>query len=425
MKRAGREIAVDQLRMMDFVHRGDMVVWPQAGAEPLTLTEILMRERAQIGGFRAGIGLGLSETTAPAHADFVEFVSYCGSGTNTALARAGLLDILPVPYSRFADALAPVDVLLLHLAPCDATGRYTLGLAEEYIAPLIASARTIIAQINDALPRIAGGQMLSRKDIDVLVPSSRAPLCLSPARAGTVETRIAGHVAALVEDRSVLQAGLGKLPETILAALADRRDLGVHSGALGDWLVTLTEAGALTNAAKARDTGVSVGGLLMGGEALYRFAHENTAIRLAPTSYTHDAGILAAHDRFVAVNSALEVDLTGQINAETAGGVYVGAVGGASEFLRGAHRSRGGLPVVALPATVAKTGAPRIVSALSGPVSTPRSEAGIIVTEHGVADLRGRTLKERRRLMLDIAAPEHRAALDRAAWNIPRSGGII
>lgn len=392
-----------------------MVVWGQGGAEPLTLTETLMAQRHEIGRFRAGIGLSLSATPSPDHADCVTFVSYCAAGINRRLAQAGRLDILPVSYTQLARAFAPVDVLFLHLPPAEENGRYSMGLAQEYLVPLIEGARLVIAEVNDRLPRTCGDRTLDPSEIDLIVESSRAPLTLPPARTGDAEGRIARYVAGLIEDRSVLQMGLGQLPEAILKALGGHRDLGVHSGAIGDGVADLAEAGIITNAFKKRDAGVSIGGVLLGSERIYSFADRNSGLRLAATGYTHHPEILAAHDRFVAINSAIEVDLTGQVNAEVADGVYVGAVGGAGEFLRGALRSYGGLPIIALPATVARTGASRIVEKLSGPVSTARNDVGVIVTEHGVADLRGKTLRERRRLMLDIAAPDLRAQLDAGA----------
>jgi acyl-CoA hydrolase len=220
-------------------------------------------------------------------------------------------------------------------------------------------------------------------------------------------------VAGLIEDGATLQFGIGALPESVLGQLAGRRDLGVHSGLLPDGLVDLMEQGVVTGARKSLDRGLAVGGMLLGTRRLLDYAHRNERIALRETEYTHDAGILAATDRLAALNAAVEVDLSGQVNAEVARGRYIGAVGGAGDFLRGAARSRGGLPIVMLPARAGT--ASRIVAELSGPVSTSRSDAGLVVTEHGVADLRGLTLRQRAERMIAIAAPEDRPALDQAA----------
>src|SRR5690606_14393309 len=231
------------------------------------------------------------------------------------------------------------------------------------------------------------------------------------AAAGEVEQAIARHIGGLVEDGSTLQLGLGSLPEAVLDCLRSHRDLGIHSGAIGNKVADLMEAGVITNARKARDTGITVAGVLFGGERIYRYAHLNRNIQLRSTDYTHSLEVLGSLDHLVTINSAIEVDLTGQINAEVAGGVYVGAVGGAMDFQRGAHASRGGLPIIALPATALGGTRSRVVGRLDGPVSTPRADAGLIVTEYGVADLRGCDLRERARRMIDIAHPDFRDAL--------------
>lgn len=409
---ATRSIHADDLHMQDWVAPGAMVAWGQAGAEPVTLTAALMRDRHAIGGFRAGIGLTLSEAASPAFGDAVRFISYCASANNRRLAKAGMLDILPVPYSQFASALQPVDVLMLHLPPADKNGRHSLGLVQEYLLPLIGSARIIIAEINDQMPYVFGEASIATDEIDAIISTSRPLLELPPIVPGPIEKQVAHNVAGLIEDGSTLQLGLGQIPEAVLDALVQHRNLGVHSGVIGDGVATLMETGVINNACKPVNTGVTVTGWLLGSRRLYEFARENPAILVCGTHYTHDPAVLASQNKLAAINSAIEVDLTGQINAETVGSSYVGGVGGAADFIRGAHRSPGGLPIIALPSTVATSGKSRIVARLSGPVSTPRSEAGLIVTEHGVADLRGRSLHERRKLMLAIAAPEHREQLE-------------
>ncbi len=393
---------------------GGRVVWGQAAGEPLTLTEDLMAARHRIGGFRAGVGLVLSDAVAPDHADCVTFTSYTGGAMNRRLAQAGALDILPVTYGQFAEALGPVDLLLLHLPPAGPDGRHSLGLVAEYIADLIPHARRIVAEVNDRMPVTRGAASIGGDRLDLVLHSARPLQPMPAAPPDAVARAIAGHVAALVEDGATLQLGIGQLPEAILAALSGHHDLGVHSGTVGDGVVRLVQAGVITNARKSLDRGRTVTGAVMGGPESWNWAAAAPDLWLAPTSYTHAPERLAAQARFTAINAAIEVDLTGQINAEVAGGLYLGAVGAAGDFLRAAARSHGGLPIVALPAVVPKTGAPRIVPRLSGPVSTARADAGIIVTEYGVADLRLCSLRERRRRMIEIAAPEHRAALDAA-----------
>jgi acyl-CoA hydrolase len=414
----------DTIDFASIVRPGDTVAWGQSNAEPLALTRALVEQRHRIGAFRAFLGAGSNDTCRPEHADCIEFVSYCGTGSNRALARAGALDILPCHYSQFPQMMEsgalPVDVLLLQLAPPDAQGRYSLSIAHEYLVPAIDRARVIVAEVNEQTPWTYGERYLLEKDLDFVLRTSRALPDSPPGVASATDQAIARNVAGLIEDGATLQLGLGAIPEAILACLTDRRNLGIHSGTIGDKVADLMEAGVINNARKSIDAGKTIAGVMMGGRRIHEFAHRNEAVEFRSTRYTHDPNVLASIERFVAINSAVEVDLSGQINAEIAGGVYVGAVGGALDFLRGARRSHGGLPVIALPSTAGK-GASRIVPSLNGPVSTPRSDAGIVVTEHGVADLRGLTLRQRRERMLAIAHPDYRSALDQRASDA--SGG--
>ena len=407
-----------ELNALDFgtiVRPGDSVMWGQASAEPLPLTQALMAQRHAIGNFEVFLGISYSDTLKAEYADCVRFSGYAGTGSNRALAKAGKLDILPCHYSHLRDLIESrrlkVDVLLLQLAPANERGEYSLSIAHEYLIPALAAARVVVAEVNAQAPWTYGERPLLDADIDYIVRTDRAPLEVVHPQPGAVDVAIARKVAALIEDGATLQFGLGALPEAILGELADRRDLGVHSGAIGDQVAALMQAGVITNAKKCIDRGVSIAGIMFGSKRLHDFAHRNAQIQFRSSSYTHGPGVLAQLERFTALNSAVEVDLSGQINAEVAAGVYVGAVGGAVDFLRAAHYSRGGLPIVALPSTAGRHS--RIVAKLNGPVSTPRSDAGIIVTEYGVADLRGATLAERARRMLAIAHPDHREQLER------------
>lgn len=405
-----------------WIRAGDTVIWGQAMAEPLTLTRALVAQRRQMGRLRVFVGIGASDTLQPEHCDSFDFIGYGAGGSQRALAQAHVLDILPCHYSQLPALMRSgalrIDVLLLQVSPPDSNGVYSLGLAHEYLLAALGVARVVIAEVNPDVPWVSGERTLLAQDFDLLIPAAFAPIDAAAPRPNAAEQSIAERVAELVEDGATLQLGIGNVPEAVLAALRDRRDLGLHSGAVGDGIVGLAESGALTNARKSIDRGVSVAGVLMGSSRLRQWAHHNAELRMRGTDYTHNPDVLASIDRLVAINSAIEVDLTGQVNAEVAAGVYVGAVGGAMDFLRGAARSRGGLPIVALPSTAGKASVSRIVATLSGPVSTPRADAGLIVTEHGVADLRGQPLAARVRRILDIAAPEHREALERHAHEV-------
>ncbi|MEN5139415.1 acetyl-CoA hydrolase/transferase C-terminal domain-containing protein [Pseudomonas pudica] len=406
------EISLEALDFSALIHPGDRVVWGQGGAEPLALTNRLMAQREQIGRFSAFVGMSLADSVTPAHAAQVRYQSYCGAARNRALAKEAALDILPCHYSQLASVLGTVDVLLLQVA--QGPNGYSYSIAAEYLAPLVRSARLVIAEVNAQAPW-THGEYLDPRDIDLIVHSDRMPLEVPSTASGAVEQAIARHIAGLVEDGATLQLGLGSLPEAVLDGLRSHRDLGIHSGAIGDKVADLMEQGVITNARKTRDTGTSVGGVLFGSERIYRYAHGNPRIELRSTEYTHSLDVLRSLDRLVTINSAIEVDMTGQVNAEIAGGLYVGAVGGAMDFQRGAHASRGGLPIIALPATALAGRQSRLVERLSGPVSTPRADAGLIVTEYGVADLRHCDMRERARRMVDIAHPDFRDALAQAS----------
>jgi acetyl-CoA hydrolase len=417
-------------QLQALIRPGDTLWWGQATAEPLTLTRAVVQHRhalAQGGRLRVFVGIGNSDTLRPEQADAIDFFGYIAGGTHRALAQAGVLDALPSHYSHLPGLIRagvlPADVVLLQVSPPDAQGRHSLGLVHEYLTAALEKARVVIGEVNPAIPWTHGSVHLRAGDFALLVDAEHPPLDAERAEPGPVEQAIARHIASQIQDGATLQVGIGKLPEAVLSALHGRRDLGLHTGAAGDGIVALAEAGVLTNARKGRDAGVGIAGILMGTERLRRWAHRNPQLALRGTDYTHDPEVLASLNQLVAINAAIEVDLTGQVNAEVAGGAYVGGVGGAVDFLRGAARSRGGLPIMALPATA--RGATRIVAQLSGPVSTPRSDAGLVVTEHGVADLRGQPLSRRVRRLIDIAAPEHREDLERQAHELLRRCGAV
>lgn len=415
-----REIAAEDLNLGEFVRPGDTVFWGHGTSEPLTLTEALLAQRHAIGAFKAVVGVTYSHTLKPEHADRVTFVSYGALGGVQALSSVGALEVMPCHLSSWPDLieagrLVP-DVVLMQLSPANEDGHHSPGLSHDYLAEAARHARTVIAEVNAQVPWTCCDRAFEGLRIDAVVRTSR-PLLSVPASPPTpVELQIAQRVAALIPDRAVLQTGIGALPSAILSALTHHRDLGLHSGLAGDAVVDLIEAGALTNAHKSIDRGVSICGLLAGTERLYRHAHHNPAFALRPLRYTHAADVLARVDALHALNSALEVDLSGQVNAEVVGSRYVGAVGGQVDFVRGAQRSRGGRAITALPSTASAGRISRIVAQLpAGVVTTARSDADIFVTEWGVADLRGQTLKERARRMMAIAHPDHREALLRAA----------
>ena len=420
-------VAASALDLAGLVVASDTVVVGQGCAEPLTLTGALVAQRHAIGPFRAFLGAVFSDTFTPEATDGIEFAGYGAIGAAVRLTRARRLDVVPVQYSQLpklyrAGAL-PADVVLLQLAPGRDGAGFGLGLANDYTLDAARRARVVIAEINDQAPWTCGGEVPADLRIDVVVETSRPPAELPPSRGGEVEARIAERVAALVPDGGTIETGIGSLPDAILSALGGHRDLGVHSGMIGDRIADLVEAGVVTNARKAFDRGVTIAGVLFGTRRVNAFADRNPAFRLCPTAYTHGIDVLARIPDFIAINSAVEVDLGGQVNGEVAGGQYVGAVGGQVDFVRGGNAAPGGRSVIALQATAKHGQVSRIVAELSGPVTSLRSDADVVVTEFGVAELKGRTLAERARRMIDVAAPPFREGLERAAHGMLRAGG--
>ncbi|HSR86879.1 MAG TPA: acetyl-CoA hydrolase/transferase C-terminal domain-containing protein [Streptosporangiaceae bacterium] len=402
---------VSELDLAGYIRPGDTVVWGQACAEPLTLTEAVAAQRQRLAGIRCFTGISSSSAVRPEHCDSLSFASYTAAGANRGLARAGALDILPVHYSDLP--LMRVDVIFLSLPPPRPDGTFGLGLGADYIAAMLGHARVVVAEVNDQVPDVSSDRRLSPAELDVIVRVSKPPAEYPAAAPRDIENVIARHVADLVPDGATIQLGVGSMPSAVARRLRGHRDLGVHSGLITDAVAELIEAGVVTGARKGVDRGLVVTGFLMGTKRLVELAAADPAITLRDTRYTHDPAVLAAQTQLIAINSATEVDLTGQANTETANGQYVGAVGGAVDFARGAARSRGGIPIIALPSTAGP--ASRIVSRLSGPVTVARADTGVIVTEYGVADLRGLTLAKRRERMLAIAHPDHRTALAAAA----------
>lgn len=424
--RAGLLRDLSTVDLSAFLRPGDSILWGQSHAQPRGLIRQLVAQRHRFARTRLvlGIGHGLDDVLTPLHADAFDFVAYCGAGSNRRLAEAGVLDILPVNYSELAPMMDAgtlrIDVLMLQVSAADAQGRHSLGMAREYLVAALRCARTVLAEVNPSVPWTAGGPYLSAGDVDLWVASEDATADVPAATPGPIELAIGRRVANLVPDGATLQTGIGTVPDAVLHALRSHRDLGLHSGSLGEAMVDLAASGALTNARKALDRGVTIGGILLGGRRLREFAHGNPALELRSCEYIHDAEVLARHERFIAVNSAVEVDLGGQVNSEVVGETYVGAVGGASDFLRGASRSHCGVPIVALPSTAGHHS--RIVARLSGPATVPRSLPCVIVTEHGVADLRGLTLSQRRDRLLAIAHPQHQPLLESQLSDRPLPG---
>lgn len=409
--------------LTDVIRPGDGVLWSQGTGEPRTLTEAFVRDLPAYPGVELFLGGTFSDTLADADLSAAHVTVLGGAGANARLAPPGRLDVLPCHVSTVPRLIEQgairADVVLIQVAPAGADGDHSLGVIADYVHEAIARARVVVAEVNERMPRTAGDTRVPASAIDRCVPSDRPLVAIAPPPPGPVEQAIAAHVAELVPDGAALQVGVGTVPNAILACLRDHRDLGLHSGAVGDELVELVACGAMTNARKRSDRGVAVAGALFGTERLYDFAHENPGLAVRALRHTHDPRTIAALGAFVAINGALEVDLTGQVNAETLRGRHVGAVGGQVDFVRAAMAAPEGRSIIALPATGARGAASRIVARLAdGVVTTARSDADVVVTEHGAAHLRGCSLQERARRLIAIADPAFRDELTDAARSL-------
>jgi acyl-CoA hydrolase len=410
-------VAADALDLGALLRPGDRVVCGQTAAEPLTLTRKLLAEAGAL-PLQVFLGTTLSDTFAGTLPPGMRFLAYGAMGRNAALADRRLLDVLPEPYgllsARFASGLLGADVVLLQAAPGPAGRRPSLGLAHDYTLAAARRARVLVVELNPGVPWTHGAELPEDLRVDHWVHAQQAPLTLPEQPADAVALAIAGHVAALVPDGATLQTGIGTLPDAVLAGLAGHRDLGLHSGVLGDTAARLVQGGALTNKRKGMDAGISVANTVIGGAALYRWVHDNPAVQVRESGYTHGAQVLARLHALRTINAALEVDLSGQVNCEAVGGRQRGGIGGLVEFTRAARFGEGGRAITVLPATAAGGRASRIVAALDGPATLGRADADLVVTEYGVADLRHATLAERARRLTAIAAPAFRDELERA-----------
>ena len=407
------------------LRRGDRIVIGQTCGEPTTLVEALIEQGSAIGDLSAFIATSFSGLFTPETAASFSLSSMGAIGSLRGMSAAHKLGIIPCHVGQIGpmieSGLIGCDVAMVQVSPADADGRHSFGLVGDHVAAAAKAARVVIAEINDQVP-FTPGESIHAGEIDVGVHVSRAPVEVPPARIGATDEAIARHCATYIGDGCVLQTGVGAVPDALLRLLADRKDLGIHTGSIGDGLVEMIEAGVITNARKEIDAGISIIGATVGTGRLFDFLDHNASVRLCATDYTHDSGALARLSRFVSINSALEVDLTGQVNAEASGSAYLGGTGGQVDFVRAGSRSPGGGAIIALAATAKGGTISRIVPTLSGPVTTARSEVDVIVTEYGAAELKGQTLAERTRRLIAIAHPDFREELDRAAFDITRRG---
>jgi 4-hydroxybutyrate CoA-transferase len=388
-----------------------------ASGEPTPVLEALARAPAASAGVHY-VGCRIPGLNAIDPASFhpeARLTSFFLFGAIARSHAAGRVRFLPLHYSgmwQYLSAL-PIDLALIQAGPPDASGQCSLGVSVHFVPAVLERARLVVAEINRAMPAPARSYHVPWRRLDYVVATERPLLTLPGGALSDDVRRIGRHVASLVADGDTIQIGIGKVPAAVLGALGDRRDLGLHGGLVADEVVGLHEAGVMTGARKSHDRGLLVGTAAIGTAKVYDWAGGCRELELAPVSYTHDVRVMARIDRFVAINSVLAVDFSGQANAEMLGGHQVSGTGGLLDFVRGARLSDGGRSILALPSTAAGGTISRIVPRLGADdvVSCPRADADIVVTEHGIAQLRDKSLDERARTLIAIAAPAFRDGL--------------
>jgi acyl-CoA hydrolase len=404
---------------LSFVKSG-MRVYIQPGcAEPEVLVEALLRRAPEVRDVEIVhmMTMGVAPYVAPEMAGhFRHNAMFIGPNVREAI-NDGRADYTPIHLSEieelFESRAMPIDVALVEVSPPDSHGYCSFGVGVDTTLTAAKCARYVIAQVNNYMPRTYGDSFIHTSDIDAVVEASQ-PLCeLKKPVVTDMHVAIARNVAGLIEDGAVLQTGIGGIPDAVLPFLMDRKDLGVHSELVAEGVIPLIEAGVITGARKNFKPRKIIVGFALGGKKMFEFVDNNPAFEFHPTAYTNDPGLIARNDKMIAINAALQVDLTGQVCSDSIGNQFYSGIGGQVDFLRGASRSKGGRPIIAISSTAKNGKISRIVPTLSpgAGVVTSRGLVRYVVTEHGVAYLHGKSIRERAKALIEIADPKFRNEL--------------
>ena len=401
------------------IRSGDQVFVHGGSATPSALLESLVRRASEL----RDVGLIHFHTEGPAPhpapdmaASFRHRALFIGANARAAV-NEGRADYVPIFLSDvpelFSSGVLPLDAVLINVSAPDANGYCSLGTSVDAALSATQAAKTVIAQLNRSMPRTLGDSFIHMDDIDLGVEVDLPPPEHLEPPIGAVERAIGEHVAELVPDRATLQMGIGSIPAAVGLALRDKRDLGVHTELFTDAVLDLVEAGAITGAAKEINRGKIVTAFLMDSRRLYDFVDDNPMIEMRPVNYTNDTSVIRQFRRMVAINSALSIDLTGQVSADSIGTRFYSGVGGQMDFMRGAALAPEGRAIIALPSTAAGGRISRIAPSLAegAGVVTSRAHVRTVVTEHGVAELFGRSIGERAAALVQIAHPDFRDEL--------------
>ncbi len=400
------------------VRSNSRVVIAHACAEPQTLVEALVAGAPHLKDVEIVhmVAMGKAKYTAPELAEsFHHNALFVGGSTRKAVSE-GRASYTPCFFSEipslFREKILPVQTALIQISYPDEEGYCSYGVSVDYGQVAAESAQVVIGQMNTFCPR-TGGAKIHLDQIDYLVLKDEPLIELQPPAIGEIEKKIGENVASLIEDGSTLQLGIGAIPDAVLLFLKEKKDLGIHSEMFSDGVVELAEAGVITNKKKTLHPGKFIATFLMGTRRLYDFVDNNPDVEMHPVDYTNDPFVVAQNEKLMSINSAIQVDFMGQVNAEVIGGKQFSGIGGQVDFVRGARRSKGGKSIIALPSTASGGKVSRIVCELDpgSAVSTSRNDVDYIVTEYGIAYLRGKTLRQRAEELIRISHPDFQAEL--------------
>jgi len=407
------------------IRPGDMVFIEGTCGEPRTLVDALVDDKDRLKGTRLLDSRVIAGSPYASLTDFFHIITMHVSPDLRKGVAEGTIDFLPVSLTQTPSLFTttvPIDVALVHVSPPDEQGYYSFGAVPGFNRDAALAARTTIAQVNDQMPYTYGDSLIHVSDLDYIVEVSRPVQPWPEPTIGAEEEAVARVVSERIADGDTLCIGVGAIPEALLRMLTDRRHLGIHTGMISDSTVDLMKSGVVTNERKAVDIGKTVSGAAAGTEKLFRFIHKNPQVEMYPYTYTHDANIIRQFDNFITIVSAIEIDLGGQVNAETIRGMQISAVGGQAEWLRGAAAAPGGRSIIAFTSAIQGKSSrhSRIIPRLQeGTItSVPRYDVGSVATEYGIAELKGKTLAQRAHALIAIAHPDFRDELEKARRKI-------
>lgn len=400
------------------IKSGQRVVVAHACGEPSIILDALVANAAQYENVEIihMVAMGKAAYCQPQYdKNFHHNAFFLGGSTRTAAAE-GRVDFTPVYFSEIPGLLREdlrPNVTLLQCSPPDAHGYVSLGVSVDYTKPAAEASDLVIAQVNQNMPRTLGDSFLHVTQIGCLVEADTPVIELVPPKIGDVERAIGENVASLVRDGDTLQLGIGAIPDAVLLFLKEKNDLGIHTEMFSDGVVELVEAGVITNKAKTLHRGQSVATFLMGTRRLYDYVNNNPAVAMYPVDYVNDPYVIGQNDNLVSINSCVQVDIMGQVVSTSAGLRQISGVGGQVDFVRGANLSKGGRAIMAMPSTTGKGKISKIVPFLDqgSAVTTTRNEVNYVITEYGIAKLKGKSLRQRAEALIRIAHPDFRDEL--------------